>query len=143
MAFLLLVLFSPILLFIALLIILFDRQCPLFIHKRIGKNGHCFRLYKFKTMKGSKSISSISVLDQKKVSFIGQILRKTKFDEIPELVNIIKGDMSLVGPRPDVSGYADKLTSEDLVILTVKPGITGPASLKYMNEEELLSQMPL
>ena len=75
-----------------------------------------------------------------RVTKVGKVLRRTSIDELPQLVNILKGDMSFVGPRPDVPGYADKLTGDDRKILLLKPGITGPASLKYRNEEELLAE---
>jgi lipopolysaccharide/colanic/teichoic acid biosynthesis glycosyltransferase len=84
--------------------------------------------------------SSISVKGESRITPLGAKLRKYKLDELPELWNVLIGDMSFVGPRPDVPGYADKLEGEDRRILLLKPGITGPASLKYRNEEELLAQ---
>ena len=83
--------------------------------------------------------SSISVAGESRITPLGAILRKYKLDELPELWNVLIGDMSFVGPRPDVPGYADKLEGESRMILQLKPGITGPASLKYRNEEELLA----
>jgi len=85
--------------------------------------------------------SSISVKGESRITPLGSKLRKYKLDELPELWNVLIGDMSLVGPRPDVSGYADKLTGNDAEILKLKPGITGPASLKYKNEEEFLATL--
>jgi lipopolysaccharide/colanic/teichoic acid biosynthesis glycosyltransferase len=84
----------------------------------------------------------VSVKGENRITPLGAKLRKYKFDELPELWNVLKGDMSFVGPRPDVPGYADQLEGEDRKILTIRPGITGPASLKYANEEELLAQQP-
>lgn len=102
----------------------------LFQQTRIGKEGRPFTIYKFRTIPKGKSQSNAW----------GRLLRKTKLDELPQIINILKGEMTWVGPRPDVSGYADQLKGEDRIILTVKPGITGLASLKYRNEEQLLAQ---
>ncbi|MDR1877336.1 MAG: sugar transferase [Flavobacteriaceae bacterium] len=111
----------------------------IFVQKRIGKDGKSFYLYKLRTMKGSYA-SSITT-SKMHITSLGKFLRKYKLDELPQLINIIKGDMSWVGPRPDISGYADKLTGEDRIILSVRPGITGPAQLKYRNEEKIISQV--
>lgn len=89
----------------------------------------------------SHSGSSVSVAGESRITPLGAKLRKYKLDELPELWNVLKGDMSFVGPRPDVPGYADRLQGEDRLILKLRPGITGPASLKYANEEELLAQV--
>ncbi|WP_288982243.1 sugar transferase [uncultured Flavobacterium sp.] len=102
----------------------------LFKQTRIGKNGRLFTIYKFRTIPAGKTQSNVW----------GSFLRKTKLDELPQIINIIKGEMTWVGPRPDIPGYADQLIGEDRIILTVKPGITGLASLKYRNEEGLLNQ---
>ncbi|PQL91068.1 sugar transferase [Apibacter adventoris] len=111
----------------------------IFIQKRVGENAKIFSIYKFRTMKGTYTSS---VTTQKmNITKLGKFLRKYKIDEIPQLINILKGDMSWVGPRPDIVGFADKLKGEDKIILSVKPGITGPAQLKYRNEEEILSQV--
>jgi lipopolysaccharide/colanic/teichoic acid biosynthesis glycosyltransferase len=85
------------------------------------------------------SDSTISVKGDLRITKFGAFLRKYKIDELPELFNVLRGDMSIVGPRPDVSGYADKLEGEDVLILELRPGITGPASLKYANEEDTLA----
>ena len=89
----------------------------------------------------SHSGSSVSGAGESRITPLGAKLRKYKLDELPELWNVLKGDMSFVGPRPDVPGYADRLQGEDRLILKLRPGITGPASLKYANEEELLAQV--
>lgn len=104
----------------------------LFIQERIGQYGKKFRIYKIKSMRTDKS-------GAKQISRFGRFMRKTKIDEFPQLFNILKGDMSFVGPRPDISGYYDKLTGEESRLLELKPGITGIASLKYSNEEKILA----
>lgn len=111
----------------------------LFIQHRVGKNGKLFPLFKIKTMRNSGSKSTVTTSKDKRITALGRFWRKTKIDELPQLVNVLLGHMSFVGPRPDVKGFADKLTGDDRIILTVRPGITGPASLKYRNEEELLA----
>jgi lipopolysaccharide/colanic/teichoic acid biosynthesis glycosyltransferase len=111
-----------------------------FRQQRVGQHGRLFTMVKFRTMKVNHSGSSISVKGERRITPLGSVLRKYKLDELPELWNVLKGDMSLVGPRPDVPGYADQLQGDDRRILLLKPGITGPASLKYANEEELLAK---
>lgn len=113
-----------------------------FTQKRVGKNGKLFTMYKFRSMTVSHSGSSVSVAGESRITPFGAKLRKYKIDELPELWNVLIGDMSFVGPRPDVPGYADALTGEDREVLKLRPGITGPASLKYRNEEELLALQP-
>jgi len=111
----------------------------LFSQKRVGRHGNLFVMHKFRTMSVNHGGSSISVKGETRITPLGAILRKYKLDELPELWNILIGNMSLVGPRPDVPGYADKLTGDDRLLLTIRPGLTGPASLKYSNEEEILA----
>lgn len=135
-----LVVLCPLLLIVALLIRLKMPGGPvLFRQKRVGKDGKLFTMVKFRSMSVSHSGSSVSVAGESRITPLGAKLRKYKLDELPELWNVLVGDMSFVGPRPDVPGYADKLVGEDRVILKLRPGITGPASLKYRNEEELLA----
>jgi lipopolysaccharide/colanic/teichoic acid biosynthesis glycosyltransferase len=111
-----------------------------FIQKRVGKNGKLFNLYKIKTMKKVEGIdTTITSRDDVRITKSGKFFRDAKIDELPQLWNVLKGEMSFVGPRPDVEGYADQLIGEDRLILSIRPGITGPASLKYKNEEEVLS----
>lgn len=130
----------PALLIIALAIIILMPDGPvLFKQSRVGKEGKHFIMYKFRTMVKNQDNNFISIAGEKRITPLGAILRKYKLDELPELWNVIKGDMSLVGPRPDVPGYADQLTDDARILLSVKPGITSPASLKYINEEELLA----
>jgi len=131
---LLLILVFPIFVFVILATIE-TRQLGIFVQKRIGKNRKPFDIYKIRTLKGKNH--SIEAL-QKEPGRVGKFLRKSKLDELPQLFNVLNGDMSMVGPRPDVAGYADKLLGKDAVILTVRPGITGPASIKYKDEEKIL-----
>ena len=111
-----------------------------FMQPRIGRCGRVFKMIKFRSMAVMQSSdSTISIKGDVRITKTGAFLRKYKLDELPELFNVLRGDMSIVGPRPDVSGYADKLEGEDALILELRPGITGPASLKYANEEEILA----
>ncbi len=137
-----LIILWPILLFTAVLIKIKMPNGPvIFKQKRVGKNGKLFTIYKFRTMSVSHSGSSVSVAGEARITPLGAKLRKYKIDELPELWNVFIGTMSFVGPRPDVPGYADNLKGENRNILKLKPGITGPASLKYANEEEILSKV--
>lgn len=113
----------------------------LFRQKRVGKEGKLFTMVKFRTMVVHHGGSSVSVAGETRITPFGAKLRKYKLDELPELWNVLKGEMSLVGPRPDVPGYADALAGEDREVLKLRPGITGPASLKYRNEEEILARV--
>lgn len=125
-----------ILLFVLGLVVFFGitaldtRSNGIFQQERIGRYGKPFYIYKLRTLHARTH----------KISLWGQLLRKTKLDELPQLLNILKGEMTLVGPRPDIAGYADTLPDSDRLLLTLLPGITGLASLKYRNEEELLAQ---
>jgi len=111
-----------------------------FLQKRVGKNGQIFTLVKIKTMKPVLGINThVTQKKDARITISGGFFRKTKIDELPQLWNVLIGQMSFVGPRPDVKGYADKLQGKDKMILSVRPGITGPASLKYQNEEVLLA----
>ena len=113
---------------------------PVFFRQyRVGKDAKLFKMVKFRSMHVGHHGSSVSVKGESRITPLGATLRKYKLDELPELWNVLKGDMSLVGPRPDVPGYADMLTGNDRKVLSLRPGITGPASLKYSNEEELLA----
>ena len=112
----------------------------LFKQKRVGKDARLFLMYKFRTMSVNHGGSTISVKGESRITPLGAIMRKYKLDELPEFWNILKGDMSFVGPRPDVPGYADVLKGDDRLLLSTPPGLTGAASLKYSNEEEILAE---
>ena len=142
-----LIVLSPLLLIVALLIKWKMPGPILFCQQRVGRYGRIFTVYKFRTMtvKAEASVASrnseatsIASQEQSRITPLGEKLRRYKLDELPELWNVLKGDMSFVGPRPDVPGYADQLRGEDREVLLLRPGITGPASLKYRNEEDIL-----
>jgi lipopolysaccharide/colanic/teichoic acid biosynthesis glycosyltransferase len=135
-----LVLLSPLIMLAWVAASIDTRSNGLFMQERIGKGGTRFNILKIKTMRdGTGLTSTVTTRSDRRITKTGSILRKTKIDELPQLWNVLVGDMSFVGPRPDVPGYADDLQGEDRIILSVRPGITGPASLKYKNEEEILS----
>lgn len=132
----------PVLIIVAVLIRVKMPGGPvIFKQQRVGRNGELFTMYKFRSMTVSHSGSSVSVAGESRITSLGAKLRKYKLDELPELWNVLIGDMSFVGPRPDVPGYADSLTGSDRDVLKLRPGITGPASLKYRNEEEILASV--
>ena len=134
-------LLSPLILLLAIVVKVTSKGPVFFIQERVGKDGKIFKMIKFRTMfVAQESSSTISIKGDIRVTKIGVFLRRYKLDELPELINVLLGHMSLVGPRPDVPGYADKLVGEDRNILELRPGITGPASLKYSNEEEILGK---
>ncbi|MDD7913384.1 sugar transferase [Polaribacter ponticola] len=136
-----LIVLMPFLLIVYLIILIkMPDGSPLFIQKRVGLNGALFKMIKFRTMISIHSGVSISIKGEKRITPFGAVLRKYKIDELPALWNVFKGDMSIVGPRPDVPGYADELKGNDRVILKLRPGITCLASIKYSNEEEILSK---
>ena len=140
-AFIGLVCLSPVLLVVAILIRLKMPGGPVILRqRRVGRYGQLFTIYKFRSM-SSRPVEGVSVAaaEQNRVTPLGEKLRRYKFDELPELWNVLKGDMSFVGPRPDVPGYADRLQGDDREILNLRPGITGPASLKYRDEEYILA----
>lgn len=138
-AFLGLICFSPVFVVVAILI---KKQMPgpvLFVQQRVGKNGKVFNCHKFRTMTVNHGGSSISVAGESRITPLGAKLRQYKIDELPGLWDVFIGKMSFVGPRPDVPGYADKLQGKDRDILNLRPGITGPASLKYRDEEYMIA----
>ncbi len=138
-----LIFLSPLLIIVGMLIKIKMPGGPvIFKQKRVGQHGRLFTIYKFRSMTvGGESSSSIAATEESRVTPLGLKLRRYKLDELPELWNVLKGDMSFVGPRPDVPGYADKLQGDDIEVLELKPGITGPASLKYRDEEYVLSKV--
>ena len=135
-----LIVLVPIFIIVSLLVKISSVGPVFFVQKRIGKNGKIFQMIKFRSMFViQRSNSTISAKGDVRITKVGAFLRKFKLDELPELWNVLKGDMSLVGPRPDVCGYADNLKGEDRKILELRPGITGVASLKYYDEEDVLA----
>ncbi len=112
----------------------------LFMQTRIGKDGRRFNVFKIKTMKAVQGVrTTVTTSRDRRITRSGAFFRRTKIDELPQLFNVLSGEMSFVGPRPDVPGFADELEGEDRMILQLRPGITGPASLKYKDEEKILS----
>lgn len=111
-----------------------------FCQKRVGKDGNLFTCHKFRSMTVKHNGSSVSVSGDSRITPFGAKLRHYKIDELPELWDVLIGNMSFVGPRPDVPGYADKLEGEDRDVLKLRPGITGPATLKYRLEDEMISE---
>ncbi len=141
-SFLGLIILLPVLVIVAILVKVKMPGGPVFFsQRRVGRNGRLFTMHKFRTMTMDHDGSSVSVAGESRITPLGAKLRKYKLDELPELWNVLIGDMSFVGPRPDVPGYADALVGEDREVLQLRPGITGPASLKYRNEEELLARV--
>ena len=110
-----------------------------FTQKRVGRHGRLFTIHKFRSMAVSHDNSSVSIAGEARITSLGAILRKYKLDELPELWDVLIANMSFVGPRPDVPGYADKLEGDNRDVLKLRPGITGPATLKYRREDEMLS----
>ena len=144
----------PVLLVVAVMIKVKMPGGPvLFVQKRVGKDGKLFNCHKFRTMipvkhnegadgkKGDKSWSTVSVAGDSRITPFGATLRHYKLDELPGLWDVLIGNMSFVGPRPDVPGYADKLQGDDRDVLKLRPGITGPATLKYRLEDEMLADV--
>lgn len=130
---------SPVLLVCALLVGLTSPGGVLFRQERVGKDGVPFTIYKFRTMRKDNTGLKISTSDDVRITSAGKILRKTKLDELPQIWNVLRGDMSFVGPRPEVREYTDLYTPEQRQVLQVRPGITGMASIRYRNENDLLS----
>lgn len=130
---------SPVLLMCALLVGLTSPGGVLFRQERVGKDGVPFTIYKFRSMRKDNAGLKISTSRDTRITPVGRVLRKTKLDELPQLWNVLKGDMSFVGPRPEVREYTDLYTPEQRQVLMVRPGITGLASIRYRNENELLT----
>ena len=132
----------PVLLVVAILVKVKMPGGPaFFVQKRVGKGGKLFNCHKFRTMTVKHNGSTVSVSGDSRITPFGAILRHYKLDELPGLWDVLIGNMSFVGPRPDVPGYADKLEGKDRDILKLRPGITGPATLKYRLEDEMLADV--
>ena len=137
-----LLLLWPVLLIVAVLVKVKMPGGPaFFVQKRVGKDGRLFDCHKFRTMTVKHNGSTVSVAGDSRITPLGAKLRHWKLDELPGLWDVLIGNMSFVGPRPDVPGYADKLTGEDRDVLKLRPGITGPATLKYRLEDEMLADV--
>ncbi len=116
------------------------RSNGFFTQCRVGKDGRTFTVVKIKTMRPSRELTTtVTRTGDPRITPLGRFFRRTKIDELPQLWNVLMGDMSFVGPRPDVPGFADALEGEERLLLSIRPGITGPATLKYRNEEDLLA----
>lgn len=135
-----LVCLSPFFLVVAILIKVKMPCSPVFfVQDRVGKDGKLFRCHKFRTMQEHHNGATVSVAGDSRITPLGVILRHYKLDELPGLWDVLIGNMSFVGPRPDVPGYADKLQGDDTDVLKLRPGITGPATLKYRREDEMIA----
>jgi lipopolysaccharide/colanic/teichoic acid biosynthesis glycosyltransferase len=117
-----------------------SKKNGIFKQERIGQYGKIFNILKIRSMIANNTANHITVKNDKRITSFGKFIRKYHLDELPQIYNVFIGEMSFVGPRPDVKGYADKLKGDDRIILSVKPGITGPATLAFRNEEELLAK---
>ncbi len=133
---------GPVLLIVAILVKMKMPGGPaLFVQKRVGMGGKLFSCHKFRTMTVKHNGSTVSVAGDSRITPLGATLRHYKLDELPGLWDVLIGNMSFVGPRPDVPGYADKLVGDDRDVLKLRPGITGPATLKYRLEDEMLADV--
>ena len=134
-----LIILLPVFIIVSILIKV-DSSGPIFfLQERVGLHGKYFKIIKFRSMKVNQNDSlTVTLKNDKRITRVGRKLRKYKIDEIPELINVLIGDMSFVGPRPDVPGYTDLLKGNERNILKLRPGITSSASIKYSNEEQLL-----
>ena len=140
-AFLGLAVLWPVLVIVAILVKVKMPGGPaFFVQKRVGKDGKLFNCHKFRTMTVKHNGSTVSVAGDSRITPLGAKLRHWKLDELPGLWDVLIGNMSFVGPRPDVPGYADRLTGENRDVLKLRPGITGPATLKYRLEDEMIAE---
>lgn len=137
-----LIVLSPLLLIIWLLIVLTSKGGGFYKQIRVGKNGYDFKLYKFRSMRVDADKGSLITIGGRdsRITIVGYFIRKFKIDELPQLFNVLKGDMSLVGPRPEVRKYVDLYTDEQKKVLSVRPGITDYASIEYVDENEILGK---
>jgi len=132
----------PVFLLVAIAVSLDSPGYPFFLQNRVGKLGKTFRIIKFRTMRiaAGEAGALITASGDSRITRVGRLLRKTKVDELPQLLNVLRGDMSLVGPRPEVPRYTEVYTPEQRRVFVMRPGITGPAAIAYANEEEILSR---
>ena len=141
-ALLAIILLLPVFMIISVIMMVRIGNPLIFKQKRTGKDGRLFTLFKFRTMFRNTDKNTVSTSKDYRITPEGAFLRRWKLDELPELFNVLTGDMSFVGPRPDMPNYAESLSGEGRKILSMRPGITGPATLKYIDEEEILSNVP-
>jgi lipopolysaccharide/colanic/teichoic acid biosynthesis glycosyltransferase len=132
---------SPVIALAAVAVILTTGLPVLFRQNRVGRRGRTFILYKLRTMKSSTDGPQVTARDDRRVTLVGKLLRRTKLDELPELWNVVRGDMSLVGPRPEVPRYVNRDNPAWLRVLSVRPGLTDPTTLRLRDEETLLSEV--
>jgi lipopolysaccharide/colanic/teichoic acid biosynthesis glycosyltransferase len=132
----------PLMLLIAGLVRLEDGGPAIFSQERIGKDGIAFQIYKFRSMRPVSQGRLLTVAGDRRITRIGGVLRRTKLDELPQLLNVLRGDMSLVGPRPEVRRYVERYTPDQRLLLKLKPGITDPASITFLDEERILAAAP-
>ncbi|HET8804205.1 MAG TPA: sugar transferase [Aequorivita sp.] len=137
-----LLVFGWLILLLALIAFFDTGKSGFFYQTRIGKKAVPFQIIKIRSLKSQKKAENISFPHHHHISLYGKFLRKTKLDELPQLWNVLVGEMSLVGPRPDLPGFADKLKGNDRQLLTLRPGLTGPATLKFRNEDAILATQP-
>ena len=136
----LLVVLAPLITVVVIAATLDTRNCGIFRQRRIGRGGVAFYVYKIRTMAASSAVTTtVTTSSDPRITRLGAILRRYKLDELPQLWNVVIGNMSIVGPRPDVPGWADKLEGPDRIVLSVRPGITGVASLAFRSEEQILA----
>ena len=134
-----LIVLSPLLLVVSLLVAVTSPGGVFFRQERIGKGGKPFRIFKFRSMRKDNAGLKITTGNDSRITSVGRFLRKSKIDELPQLINVLLGDMSFVGPRPEVADYVDLYTPYQRQVLLVRPGITGLASIRFRNENDLLT----
>lgn len=134
-----LIVLSPLLLVVSLLVGVTSPGGVFFRQERIGKDGKPFRIFKFRSMRKDNAGLKITTGNDSRITPVGRFLRKSKIDELPQLINVLVGDMSFVGPRPEVADYVDLYTPYQRQVLQVRPGITGIASIRFRNENDLLT----
>lgn len=135
-----LVLLWPVILAAAVIARIETGEPAIFRQVRVGRYGRHFEVLKIRTMRSDPSLdSTVTVDDDPRITRCGRVLRRTKIDELPQLLNVLRGDMSIVGPRPDVPGFHDRLEGDDRIVLSVRPGITGLAAIRFRDEERLLA----
>jgi len=118
-------------------------QPGFFVQHRVGRYGKLFNLFKIRSMRDDPKIkTTVTTANDPRITRLGRFFRRLKIDELPQLFNVLMGDMTIVGPRPDVLGFADRLQGDDRIILTIRPGVIGPGTLKYLYEEEALARQP-